>query len=155
MNPGPANTRVVTVFAVISVLLQWAWEVAHGPAYVETTLPLADRIKHCAPMAFIDALWSAVLVVTGIIVAARMGWPTRRAVAWTSAVLGALTATVFEMWAIDRGRWTYNEYMPTLPFLGAGLWPVLQMSVLPPAIYLLSVFAVGRSSRRMREFRVS
>lgn len=145
LRPLRSSTRALAVFATTAVLLQWAWEVAHGPAYVETALPLVDRVWHCAPMAFVDAVWTGVLVVTARIVSARIGWSTRRVVALTSAALGALTGIAFEMWAIDRGRWTYNESMPLLPLVGAGLWPVLQMSIVPPAVYLMSVLAANRT----------
>jgi hypothetical protein len=144
LNERSGLQRVAT-FAIASVLLQWAWEVAHGPAYVETALPLSNRIWHCAPMALVDAAWSALLVAAAAILAPQIGWSSRRAVAWTTAALGTVTATAFEMWAVGRGRWTYNGYMPVLPLVGAGVWPVLQMSLLPPAAYLLS--CVGRRRR--------
>jgi len=38
---------------------------------------------------------------------------------------------------LGTGRWTYNDLMPILPIVGVGVWPVLQMSLLPAlALYL-------------------
>ena len=40
-------------------------------------------------------------------------------------------------------RWTYSEVMPTIPYIGTGLAPILQWLILP----LLTVFIVKRQIR--------
>lgn len=46
-------------------------------------------------------------------------------------ILGVLIAAVLEAVAIYEGRWAYRPEMPTVPGLGIGLIPLLQMAVVP------------------------
>lgn len=142
--------RFLVVFGLLSLALHWAWEVAHGPAFVETTLPVMDRVWHCAPMAAVDAGWAAILVMAagGLSRARRRHRQATTVV--LAAVLGAVTAVLFELWALRSGRWTYSDVMPQLPLIGVGVWPVLQMSVLPPVVYLLAVAAAARAAEEPR-----
>ena len=121
--------------ALIAAALHWGWETAHAVAYVETDLPFAERLWHCLPMAVVDAAWSGGLVLLGLAVARVV---RRRGAAWACIVAGgAISALAVEAFALRTGRWTYNDLMPILPIAGVGIWPVLQMSLLPPlALYL-------------------
>ena len=110
--------------------MHWAWETAHGVAYVETRLPLATRAWHCLPMAAVDTLWTAALVATALALAGRAR--SFRVPAALAAMLGAATAILVERFALQHGRWTYNELMPLVPLVRVGWWPVLQMAILPP-----------------------
>lgn len=135
--------RTVVVFLAVAFVLQWAWEIVHGVAYVETDMALADRVWHCLPMAVVDAAWSAGLVLAATGVAHSLGQP------WltfpVTVAAGALTAAWVEHAAIKSGRWTYNALMPIVPIVDVGVWPVLQMSLLPPVALLIA--------RRAREAR--
>jgi hypothetical protein len=128
--------RTAVAFAAAAFVLHWAWETAHGVAYVETDMPLLDRLWHCLPMAVVDTAWSGAVVLVGIIASRslRRPWLT-----WAVGVAaGALTATWVEHAALQSGRWTYNARMPILPVIEVGLWPVLQMSLLPPLALLMA-----------------
>jgi len=57
----------------------------------------------------------------------------------TAAVLGLAYA------ALAAGRWSYTERMPVVPGLGAGLWPLLQMTLLPPLTFWIARRWAGRS----------
>lgn len=114
---------------VLAFLLNWIWEATHAVAYVESTGSFLYRLRHCLPMAATDALWTL-----AIWVAATATWcrTDRRALrVATVGVLGALTAIVVERAALADGRWSYNTFMPIIPIVGVGLWPVAQMVVLP------------------------
>ena len=56
----------------------------------------------------------------------------------TAAVLGLAYAALVEHAALTSGRWSYSEHMPVLPWFGAGLWPLLQMTLLPPLAFLFA-----------------
>jgi len=121
---------------VVTFVAQWAWEVAQGPAYRETTGPVLWRITHCLPMAAIDTVWSMVLMVAVQRSLAR----APRWVVWTSlAAAGAVSATFVEWRALSTGRWTYTSLMPRLPVVLVGLWPVLQMTIIPACVLWLIV----------------
>ena len=112
----------------VAFLLHWIWEAIHAAAYVESTGPFLYRLRHCLPMAGTDALWTLALwaIVTGAI--------QRRNAAWrftAVAALGAVSAVAVERVALADGRWTYNAFMPIVPIVDVGLWPVAQMAILP------------------------
>ena len=112
----------------VAFLLNWIWEAIHAAAYVESTGPFLYRLRHCLPMAGTDALWTLALwaIVTGAI--------QRRNSAWrftAVAALGAVSAVAVERVALADGRWTYNAFMPIVPIVDVGLWPVAQMAILP------------------------
>jgi len=120
---------VVRILAVAFVL-NWVWEATHAVAFVESSGTLAFRVWHCLPMAVTDAGWTVAL---WLVVGGLSASPRRFGV-WRLAALGcvgALTAVALELIAVATGRWTYNDLMPLMPVIGVGLWPVLQMSVLP------------------------
>lgn len=54
-------------------------------------------------------------------------------------IAGFLWAVAVEYYQVQIAHsWSYNATMPLLPFLGVGLWPVLQLIVLPPLAVFLS-----------------
>ena len=44
--------------------------------------------------------------------------------------VGVLIAVFIELYALNAGRWAYNEYMPIIPILGVGLTPTIQLGLL-------------------------
>lgn len=59
--------------------------------------------------------------------------------------VGLLLAAAVEVNALYRtGAWAYNARMPRLPWLGVGLWPALQMTLLPPLVAVVVRRALGR-----------
>jgi hypothetical protein len=63
-----------------------------------------------------------------------------------AAAVGALGAVGLEWYALASGRWSYNERMPIVPLVNVGLWPVLQMTLLPSLSALLAVSLTARRS---------
>jgi hypothetical protein len=47
-------------------------------------------------------------------------------------LLALATAVAIERLALAAGRWSYSSRMVVVPGLGVGLWPLLQMAMLPP-----------------------
>ena len=130
------QAAMVCRLVVVAFVLHWAWEVTHAVAFVESAGPFLFRLRHCLPMAGIDAVWTLGLwaLVGGL---SASGRPTsRRLVAL--GILGGLTAILLERLALAGHRWTYNALMPVLPVLDVGLWPVLQMIAVPVVSVWLS-----------------
>jgi hypothetical protein len=80
-------------------------------------------------MAGTDAVWTVALWAIVTAVSWGADGQVRRRTAL--AVLGAGTAIAVEWAALADGRWTYNALMPIIPVLNVGLWPVVQISLLP------------------------
>ncbi len=121
---------MVVRILIPAFLFHWAWEGVHAAAYVESSGTLAFRLWHCLPMAATDAGWTLALwMVVGGASRASRPIPPWRLVAL--GILGAITAVAVERVALAEGRWTYNSLMPIVPVVQVGLWPLLQMIVLP------------------------
>jgi len=78
------------------------------------------------------------IYAAGALSAADLSWGLRGR--WniyvTAAVLGLAYAVLVEHAALSAGRWSYTKRMPVMSVLGAGLWPLLQMTLLPPLTFL-------------------
>ena len=127
--------RLVLIFA-LAVTVNYAWELAQTPLYRGVEFPGA--IWHC----FVAALGDGVLVLLIFgVVAAMLGsldWHMRPTAKSYLAMAAAGLAVGFgvEWWGLHLAkRWQYAGLMPIIPWAGVGAVPVLQMLVLPPAIF--------------------
>ena len=66
----------------------------------------------------------------------------------SAAVLGLACAALMEHAALAAGRLSYTERMPVMSVLDAGLWPLLQMTLLPPLTSLFARWWAGRSATK-------
>lgn len=150
---GRALGTAAVAFLVWAFLFHWGWEAVHAAAYVETAGPFRQRLWHCWPMGAVDAAWSLGLFVVARVIAGPAGRRPRTVIVGVLVVLGALTAVVLEWHALQTGRWTYNALMPLIPGLRVGVYPVLQMAVVPVVAASLSGFLSDRAyDRRTRRW---
>lgn len=127
----------LTALFVISVLLNFPWEVAQMPLYV-VEVNWLEFARHCIIPSLGDGL--IVLLIFSV------GWVGRGRPDWTDApgwvgyalmlITGFAIAVIVE-WVALHGlnRWSYTDNMPLMPGLGVGVTPVLQMLILPPLIF--------------------
>ena len=54
-----------------------------------------------------------------------------------SALMGIGLALIIEGWALSTGRWSYNG-MPLIPLINVGVFPILQMAILPLLTFYIS-----------------
>ena len=133
---------------VASFVLNDIWEMAQMSAYVETAgYSWASTLPFCTRAAVGD-----VGIILGIyaicaLAAGDLGWGLsgRWNVYAAAAVMGLACAALVEQAALAAGRWSYTERMPVVSMLGAGLWPLLQMTLLPPLTFLFARWWAGRS----------
>ena len=50
--------------------------------------------------------------------------------------------------ALAAGRSSYTDRMPVVSVLGAGLWPLLQMTLLPPLTFWFARWWAGRNATK-------
>lgn len=56
-------------------------------------------------------------------------------------IFGGAVAVIFELWALEFGVWEYNNKMPVVPYLHIGVFPLLQMIILPAlTVYFTGIF---------------
>lgn len=125
----------MAVAVIVAFGLNWLWEMAQMRAYVEMAgRPWQETVWPCAVASLGDV--ALTLVVYGIVALAtgRMRWPVDGK--WNTyaaaSVLGAVCGLAMEWRALAQGRWSYTDQMPTIPVLGVGLWPLLQLALLVP-----------------------
>ena len=70
-----------------------------------------------------------------------MSVPSLKRKSWLIIFVGVLIAIFIELYALNTGRWAYNEYMPMIPILGVGLTPTIQLGLLG---YLSYWFVAGK-----------
>jgi hypothetical protein len=132
------------VFASLTLILHFAWEVSQATWYASMHgLPFWRATLLCARAAMGDLVIAAIAFAVAAAVAKSMTWPIRSPLATIVFVVVGLTIVVaYEVFAISTGRWRYDATMPTI--FGIGLLPVLQWLLLP----LVEVFAFRLIFRR-------
>jgi hypothetical protein len=124
------------------------WEMAQMSAYVETAAhSWKSTVGLCTRAAIGDVGIMLGLYAAGALAAGDLGWGLRGR--WniyaTAAIMGLAYAALVEHAVLAAGRWSYTERMPLVSVLGAGLWPLLQMTLLPSLTF---VFARWWASHR-------
>jgi len=117
-----------TVFA-----LHFVWEMVQASWFASMqALPFWTATALCFRAAGGDLALTVVAFAIAGLVARSASWPLRARVAPAGAafLLVGLAITIgYEMYALETGRWRYDERMPTI--LGIGLTPLLQWTILP------------------------
>ncbi len=139
----------ITVLA--GFVLNEIWAMTQMSAYVETagrswtsTLGLCTRAA-VGDVGIILGIYAAGALAGGDL---GLGLHGRWNIYATAVVLGLACAALVEHAALTSGRWSYTERMPVVSELGAGLWPLLQMTLLPPLTFLFARWWAGRSATK-------
>ncbi len=143
--------RFFATMVLASFVLNGIWEMAQMSAYVETAgRAWTSTLGLCTRAAVGDVGIILGIFAAGALAAGDLGWGLRDR--WniyaTAAVLGLAYATLVEHAALAAGRWSYTERMPVVSVLGAGLWPLLQMTLLPPLTFWIAQSWAGRSATK-------
>lgn len=127
------------------------WEIAHLPLYTiwrESLERRAFAVFHCT---LGDALIATATLVMAVVFFGSRAWSvgasqSRRVAAAT--IVMAVGYTIYSEWLNVSARrgWAYSDLMPTLPWIGTGVSPVLQWIVLP---------AIGFAIARRMAFRAN
>jgi len=139
--------RFFATTVLASFVLNEIWEMAQMSAYVETAkYSWTSTLSLCTRAAVGDVGIILGIYAAGALAAADLSWALRGR--WniyaTAAVLGLAYAALVEHAALAAGRWSYTEHMPVVSVLGAGLWPLLQMTLLPSLTFLFARWWAGR-----------
>lgn len=134
------------ITVLISFILNDIWEMAQMSAYVETAeRSWTSTLGFCTRAAVGDVGMTLVIYAAGALAAGDLGWGLhgRWNIYATAAVLGLAYAVLVEHAALAARRWSYTESMPVVSLFGAGLWPLLQMTLLPLLTFLLARWWAG------------
>lgn len=141
--------RFIATTVLVSFVLNEIWEMAQMSAYVETAgFSWTSTLGFCTRAAVGDVGIILGIYAAGALAAGDPSWGLRGR--WniyaTTAVMGLAYATLVEHAALADGRWSYTERMPMVYALDAGLWPLLQMTLLPPLTFWFARWWVGRNA---------
>lgn len=132
----PLARGLVLIF-VVAVAMNYAWEIAQTPLYEGVEFPGA--VWHCFVASLGDGLLVLFIYATVAVATRSLDWYLRPgATAYIAmAAVGLVVGVAVEWWGLHLAkRWQYSDLMPIVPAAGVGLAPVLQMLLLPPAIFI-------------------
>lgn len=131
--------QFIILATILAFLLNFAWEVAQGPLY-EGYIYDTQHITFCALASVADAVMVLLIYFALALVFKNPLWVQNLSVSRILLVMliGGIGAILAEVRHLSAGTWAYAESMPIIPFVEAGLSPVLQFTLLPPLIYYLS-----------------
>jgi hypothetical protein len=137
----------IALTVVASLVLNEIWEMAQMSAYVETAgYSWTSTLGRCTRAAVGDVGIILGIYLTGALIVRDTGWGLRGR--WNmyamAAILGFAYAVLVEDAGLAAGSWSYTGHMPVVPVLGVGLWPLLQMTLLPPLVFLFAKWWVAR-----------
>jgi hypothetical protein len=123
--------RYLTVIALGNLV----WEMAQMPLYTlwvdGSWAQIGFAVAHCT---LGDVLIGAITLSLALVLWRAKTWPRQRfGQVGAATMILALAYTIFsEWWNVDvRQTWAYRDIMPTLPWLGTGISPLLQWVVVP------------------------
>ena len=131
----PESSRFFARYGLFMLIANLAWEIAHLPLY---TLWAESKIDYLAFVVFHctagDLMIAFVALGVALILVGNVRRPDLRfgRVAGITLVLG-IVYTVYSEWlnVTIRESWAYSDLMPVIPFVGAGVSPVMQWIFLP------------------------
>jgi hypothetical protein len=146
--PWPTWQAAIRRYLIAVVAGNLLWEFAQMPLYTlgQTGTPREIILGglHCTAG---DVLIAAAALLISLLLFRANGWPGRRyaPVAVASATIG-VGYTLFSEYlnTVVRHAWSYAGSMPTLPWLGTGVAPLIQWLLIPPAAL---AWACGRLHR--------
>lgn len=123
--------RYLTVIAFGNLV----WEMAQMPLYTlwvdGNWAQIGFAVAHCT---LGDVLIGAITLFLALVLWRAKTWPHQRfGLVAVATLTMALAYTIFsEWWNVDLHQtWAYRDIMPTLPWLGTGLTPLLQWAIVP------------------------
>lgn len=74
------------------------------------------------------ALWDASVITILAVIFFKIKYLKNRQ--WLVIIFGIVIAVLLEVYALNTGRWAYNDFMPIIPLLNVGLTPTIQLGLL-------------------------
>ena len=131
--------RFTFITLLLAFILNFAWEIIQGPLYIGFIYSVF-HIAFCGLASVADAIMVLLIYFIMTIIYKDLLWikhiNLQRAL--ILILIGGIGAILAEMRHLSLGNWAYAPSMPVLPFVHAGLSPVLQFMLLPGLIFYLS-----------------
>lgn len=102
--------------------------------------PMWQCLRICFVATLGDVFFVAVIYFLLVFFHKDFSWYKKRTLPDIFIIVsyGFIVATFIEWHALALGKWSYNFWMPIVPYLGIGLTPFLQLAVLTVATFEIS-----------------
>jgi hypothetical protein len=134
--------RTIRSYLLASGFGHLVWEIAQLPLFTiwrtGTAQDIATAVVHCT---LGDLSIALVTLSLALVIFGSPDWPARQFVAVLSTVvILSVGYTVYSEYVntIARQSWAYGPLMPTLPWIGTGLSPLLQWLIVPSLAFVWS-----------------
>ena len=153
-NPSGRSDWLTTLrrYLLASAVGHLGWETAQLPLYTiwRTGAPrdIVIAVLHCT---LGDLSISLVTLIVALMVIGSPDWPTQQfALVFATAVILSVGYTVYSEYVniVVRQSWAYGPLMPTLPWIGTGLSPLLQWVIVPSLAFVWSSRTRPRALRQ-------
>lgn len=124
--------------AIFSFLLNFVWELQQMPFFkLSLELSCLGVIRNCtlATVGDIGISMTAFWAVAALSKSRQWFHQPSHRQTGSFILVGVVITVIFEIFSTGPlNLWEYADFMPTLPFLGTGLLPLLQWILIPPLI---------------------
>lgn len=123
---------------IIGFIVNLIWENAQAFLYTGYS-GFKEHFWACFVASIVDALVILLIYLFFALYYKNLFWPRRNSlIRYTFvAVIGGALAVGFELWALEKGEWSYARNMPVV--VGIGLSPLIQLMTLPALTYSISL----------------
>ena len=120
--------KQIFLFLSLSFLLNLLWEVSHSMLY-QWNPTFAEYIPAILKASFIDFLILSAIFIAISLKNKNLAWINKPSKFNYILIVAATTiiAIFIEFEALQEGRWSYNQFMPTI--LGIGISPLIQLTL--------------------------
>lgn len=124
--------KLVSIFTT-AVILNFSWEMLQMPFFNEMSFTDWQDWLLCFKASISDAGLVLSILFIGRVLFKDWEWHQNLDILKLGYLIlfGFVIAVYFEVDALNTARWSYSKLMPTLPLIGVGLVPVIQMLILP------------------------
>ena len=129
----------VTTIIVISILLNFVWEMLQMPLFDNFSFSGKTTI-FCLLASIGDAIMILIIYFIGSALFKSYSWFLRfnlKTIIYIT-IAGLILSVSGELIALNLNLWNYSSLMPKLFFTSVGLSPVLQMIILPILTFMIA-----------------
>jgi len=129
--------KKIFVTIILAFGLNFLWEIAQSFLYAPHYQGFGQLISVHLWASVGDVVMVAVILsITKIISGRILKNKNKKLELFVIILLGFFLAVAVEKYALANLMWAYNVWMPMIPFLKVGLTPVLQMMLIPTAVWI-------------------
>ncbi len=135
--------KILAYYLAIGFILNFIWEISQSGLYEPHFQGTLDFI-----LVRLRATLGDVAILLAIYFIAILAYRDKKLAVKEktspyafAAFLGFIFSVGIERYALSTGRWAYNSLMPIIPYINAGLAPILQlMTIAPLSLFFAKIF---------------